>query len=74
MRALGKSPSQEEVQALRNEVSNCLSLASFSRRLTLSACGQIDPSGEGTIDFNTFCRCMQRNFAPASTESEVLEV
>ena len=40
----------------------------------VSVLEQIDPTGDGSIDFNTFTRCMSKNFAPASTEAEVLEV
>ncbi len=35
---------------------------------------QIDPTGDGSIDFNTFCKCMEKNYALPSTEAEVLEV
>uniref|UniRef100_A0A7S0VLX3 EF-hand domain-containing protein n=1 Tax=Hemiselmis tepida TaxID=464990 RepID=A0A7S0VLX3_9CRYP len=52
LRALGKSPSQEELQKLFNEV---------------------DPSGEGSIDFQTFCRCMKMPLKAPDPESEVLQ-
>jgi hypothetical protein len=35
---------------------------------------QVDPNGEGAIDFNTFCRVMQMPLKAPDAEPEILQV
>jgi hypothetical protein len=35
---------------------------------------QIDPNGEGAIDFNTFCRVMKMPLKAPDAEPEILQV